>query len=171
MQVAERFSTERLIAERIIQSHFNELRLIWQDARAMTHVGGVRSEENIRERLQRSLGHWEAHGFGRWLCRDRSSREFVGICNLRHILVEGVPEVDMGYSVRFELWGRGFATEMARGVLSLAFATIGLREVIALIDSANTASRRVAEKAGLVYERDVIFHGDPGHLYRIRSTS
>ncbi|MBI3934774.1 MAG: GNAT family N-acetyltransferase [Acidobacteria bacterium] len=164
----ERFSTERLIAERLTEAHFEELRLLWQDPRMMTYSGGVRSEENIRERLRKSLGHWEAHGFGRWICRERRKGELVGMCNLRHIVVEGTPEMDVGYAVRFELSGTGLATEMVRAVLSLAFDPIGVSNVIALIDPANTASRRVAEKAGLTYERDALFHGDTGALYRIR---
>jgi hypothetical protein len=57
MQDIERFSTERLLAERITESHFAELCLLWQDPRVMEYIGGVRSEENIRDLLRKNLGH------------------------------------------------------------------------------------------------------------------
>ena len=168
MHDIERFTTDRLLAERITDAHFRDLCRLWQDPRVMTYTGGVRSDENIRERMRKSLGHWEAHGFGMWICRARANAELVGNCGLRHIIVEGSSEVDVGYAVLFELWGRGFATEMARAVLSLAFGPIELSDVNALIDPANVASRRVAEKSGLRYEREATLHGDSAALYRIR---
>jgi RimJ/RimL family protein N-acetyltransferase len=85
--------------------------------------------------------------------------------------LEGTPEVEVGYAIRFELWGRGFATEITKAVISLALGPIELKSVVAVIDAANVPSRRVAEKAGLTYERAVVYDGDPGQLYRIRSTS
>jgi RimJ/RimL family protein N-acetyltransferase len=168
MQEIETFSTERLIAKRLTQEHFPELRLLWQDPRGMGPAG-VRSDENIHIRMRQSIGHWETHGFGRWLSWGRERGEFVGMCNLRHIVVEGTPEVDLGYAVRFEFRGKGFATEMTKAVLLLSFGLVGLNNVIALIDPVNTPSRRVAEKAGLKYEREAVFQGGKMLLYRIRA--
>ncbi|MFD1371730.1 GNAT family N-acetyltransferase [Actinoplanes sichuanensis] len=59
---------------------------------------------------------------------------------------------EFGYTLARSAWGRGFATEAATAVLAYAFDRVGLHRVAATCDPANTASRRVLEKAGLTYE-------------------
>jgi RimJ/RimL family protein N-acetyltransferase len=59
------------------------------------------------------------------------------------------PEIEIGSRLCRHAWGQGIATEAARPILAYAFATLKVRTMIAEIDTANTASRRVAEKLGL----------------------
>ncbi|MEU8657682.1 GNAT family N-acetyltransferase [Actinoplanes philippinensis] len=59
---------------------------------------------------------------------------------------------EFGYTLARSAWGQGFATEAAIAVLAFAFDRIGLHRVAATCDPANTGSRRVLEKAGLLYE-------------------
>jgi RimJ/RimL family protein N-acetyltransferase len=66
----------------------------------------------------------------------------VGIC---HYLPRN-GELEVGWIVRRAWWGRGYATEAVQAVLSLAAA----RPVAAAIRPSNAASRRVADKVGLV---------------------
>lgn len=58
----------------------------------------------------------------------------------------------LGYCLTEEAWGRGYATEAARGLLRWAFATLDLNRVQAEVDTRNTASARVLEKLGFVRE-------------------
>ncbi len=57
--------------------------------------------------------------------------------------------VEIGWRLRQAAWGRGYATEAAHPVLHHGFATLGLPEILAIIDPANTASCGVARKIGL----------------------
>jgi len=59
-----------------------------------------------------------------------------------------------------------------QAVRDYAFNTLGLKRLIAIIDPANTASIRVAEKIGMKYEQDVMFEGydHPDHVYAITRT-
>jgi ribosomal-protein-alanine N-acetyltransferase len=59
---------------------------------------------------------------------------------------------EFGYALARAAWGQGIATEAATAVLAFAFDRVGLHRVAATCDPANTASRRVLEKAGLGYE-------------------
>jgi ribosomal-protein-alanine N-acetyltransferase len=63
-------------------------------------------------------------------------------------------------------WNEGFATELARASLQVGFTDLGLAEVIAFTLPDNLASRRVMEKAGFVYDREIIHAGLPHVLYR-----
>lgn len=63
--------------------------------------------------------------------------------------VEGM----LGYILDPAHAGNGYATELARDLLSLAFDDLGLRRVTAGAFADNTASRRVLEKAGMRLEQ------------------
>jgi RimJ/RimL family protein N-acetyltransferase len=66
-----------------------------------------------------------------------------------------------------EHWGRGYATEAASAMRDHALGELGLRRVIALIQHGNAASKRVAARLGMAYERDVEFHDRPVELYSL----
>jgi len=64
------------------------------------------------------------------------------------------------------MWGHGLATEATRAVLEWGFGEGRLRHVVAVIHPENHASRRVAEKCGLTYWKDVPLPGsDTFHIY------
>lgn len=61
-------------------------------------------------------------------------------------------EADLGYVIHRKFWGKGYATEAARGLLELGFGRLGLHRVVASCSPENPASRRVLEKAGMRHE-------------------
>ena len=75
-------------------------------------------------------------------------------------------EVEAGWAIVPKRWGEGLATELARASVSTAFEQLGLGEVVAFTLPDNAASRRVMEKVGLTYERDIEHAGLPHVLYR-----
>ena len=71
------------------------------------------------------------------------------------ILSSGNPAIgehELGWTVHPECCSRGYATEAASAVLALAFGELGAHRVVAYYNSANRASRRVAEKVGMIQE-------------------
>ncbi len=140
-----------------------------EDARQMATLGGVRDYVWTMAYLERNLAHWETHGFGLWMLRHFGG-PVIGRGLLRHLDVEGVPEVEIGYSFHPEHWGCGYATEIAVACLSVGRETYGFSSMVALTLPTNTASRHVLEKAGLAYERDIVHGGRPYVLYRTVST-
>lgn len=139
-----------------------------QDPRVMATLGGLRSTEQTRHFLHENLDHWIRHGYGLWVFRDKGEDRFVGRGGLRQVIVGGTHEVEVAYAVMAEFWGKGVATEMATVSLEVAFAHLGLRDIVAFTLPTNHASRRVMEKVGFLYERDIIHAGLPHVLYRIR---
>jgi RimJ/RimL family protein N-acetyltransferase len=71
----------------------------------------------------------------------------VGDCGIQ--LLEGGPDVELGFHLRRSAWGQGYATEAARSCLAAAFAGLGLDQVIAIVAPGNAASARVLEKIGM----------------------
>jgi len=64
-------------------------------------------------------------------------------------------ETEIGYLLGRPHWGRGYATEAATAVRDHALTELGEERLIALIRHGNVASKRVAEKLGMQYEREV----------------
>ncbi len=64
--------------------------------------------------------------------------------------------------------GSGLATELARASVDVAFGPLELEQIVAFTPPDNVASRRVMEKAGFAYERDILHVGLPHVLYKLR---
>lgn len=105
------------------------------------------------EILPRFVGSYAKFGgLGYWAAESRSARKFVGWFALHpgDPPVEG--ELEIGYRLRRDQWGRGLATEGARALLTEAFNR-GAMRVLAQAYEENLASRRVMEKVGMTFAR------------------
>lgn len=161
------FSTARLLAERLTTSHFPDLRQMDQNEPFMANLGGVRDEAGTRAYLERNVAHWLEHGFGLWMLREGESGAVIGRAVLRHLDVDEVDEVEVGYGFFPEFWGRGLATEVAQACVGIGLQRLGLGSVVAITLPTNVASRRVMEKAGLRYEREISHEGIAHLLFRV----
>jgi [ribosomal protein S5]-alanine N-acetyltransferase len=162
----ETFETSRLRAERVRERDLEEMARLHLDVRVMATLGGLRSHAETRSWLEANLEHWERHGYGLWVFRDREDGMLVGRGGLHRYELEGVEEVELGYTVVAERWRLGYGTEIASAIVKVGAERLGIREVIAFTLPENVASRRVMEKAGFVYERDIVHAGLPHVLYR-----
>jgi RimJ/RimL family protein N-acetyltransferase len=88
---------------------------------------------------------------------------------LRHVRVGGNDEIELAYAVAADRWGQGLATETAGAMLTIGFRDLGLAEVVCFTMTSNRASRRVMEKLGFTYERNIVYANLPHVLYRRRA--
>lgn len=160
----ETFRTDRMIAERLRSEDFGNLCRMHRDAKVMATLAGVRSDELTQQFLNTELEHWELHGFGLWMFRDKADGQFVGRGGLRNTDVGGNDEVELAYGLMSEYWGKGLATEMAEASLKIGFEQLDLVDVVCFTLTTNRASQRVMEKVGFKYERDII-HADLPHVF------
>jgi len=167
MESIETITTDRLIAERFRPEHYDLLCHIHRNPAVMATLGGVRSDETTRQNLQDYIAHWETHGFGLWLLRDRASGALAGRAGLKWIEVGGAMEIELGYTFLPEYWGRGLATEIAQASLEVGFERLGLDNLVCFTLTTNLASKRVMEKVGFVFAREVVHTGEATLLYRL----
>ena len=165
MSSVERLTTARMSAERIGEQHFDDLLCLNQDPEVAKTLGGTRSEAQTREYIRSAIEHWERHGYGFWVFRDRQSGRFIGRAGLRHLTVGGGPELELSYALMPKFWRTGIATEMSRAILEIA-DRLGLLNIVAFTMPGNLASRGVMEKVGFQYERDITWADGPAVLYR-----
>ncbi|MGN6390652.1 MAG: GNAT family N-acetyltransferase [Gemmatimonadales bacterium] len=162
----ETFVLRRVFAERLTSAHLPMLRRMDGNSRMMASLGGVRSDAETKSYLERNLAHWDRHGFGIWILRDPNTGQVMGRAGLRHLEVEGTPEVELAYALMPEFWGLGLATDAARACVTIAREWLGLSSVVALTRADNLASQRVLLKAGFVPEREAIHRGLTHVMFR-----
>ncbi|MDQ6804726.1 MAG: GNAT family N-acetyltransferase [Actinomycetota bacterium] len=161
--------TERMVAERLRPRHHEALAGLLRDprvARTLWPGEPPPGEAQLHYILSDKLNHWDRYGFGLWLLRDRATGIMVGRGGLQHTVVGRDGEVEAGWAIVPERWGEGLATELAHACTAVGFGKLALEEIIAMALPTNLASRRVMEKAGFAYDRDVKHRGIAHVLYR-----
>lgn len=115
-----------------------------------------RTESDSREFVARMIAAQHESPRVTWeLAVERiSDRKVIGSCDLT---LEG-DEGDLGYVLAQEAWGQGFATELSKALITVGFDIMKLRRIFSTCDRENIGSRRVLEKAGLKFERELIQH-------------
>jgi RimJ/RimL family protein N-acetyltransferase len=163
----DHFTTASLTAEKLRESHLADLVALHLDPEVSRYLGGVRSAETTEKYLAVNMTHWDQHGFGLWALRTKDGA-FAGRAGLRHILVDDIDEIEIFYAFTRNLWGRGFASEIATAMTRIGLSQLALPSLIGLVYVGNGASRRVLEKSNYLLERSTNRHGEDVVIYRIQ---
>lgn len=94
---------------------------------------------------------------GLWAIEDRPGEQVHGWVALKTL--NPPDEVEIGYRLRRQSWGRGIATESAARVLIYGFEDLGLGRIVAVTLPENAASQRVLQKLGLSFEKRYLRDG------------
>jgi RimJ/RimL family protein N-acetyltransferase len=156
--------TPRLVLREFEEADLDLLVELDSDPEVMGYInGGAPSDREIirREVLPRWLAFYERPGsFGYWAAIERGTGRFVGWFHFRPCNCPG--EIELGYRLKRSAWGRGYATEGSRALISKGFAELGLRRVVAVAMAGNAASIRVMERAGLQFDGNFVADQFPG---------
>lgn len=143
------FSTERLLLRPLRTEDAEEVAALDADPEVMRYVGGPNGTVASAAAWITGLGSGsETTGF--WAVE--ADGRFLGWLHLR--LGEEpayAHELELGFRLRRDAWGRGFATEASAALLHHAWTILAAPSVFAYTDEANASSRRVMEKVGMVH--------------------
>lgn len=165
--------TDRLILRHLVPEDLDRLFALYRDPDIRRYFpDGTLTYEETKEELEWFLnGHPKHHELGLWATIHKESGQLIGRCGLLPWTIEGQYEVEVAYMIAKEYWGQGLGPEAAGAILQYGFGQLGLSRLICMIDPANHASRRVAEKIGMTLEKEMDgFEGD-GIPFLIYSTS
>lgn len=159
--------TERLSLRRWTWDDVAPTRAIYGDAEVTRFLRlTARTEDEARVILKRRLDGYERYDFGLWAVEERATGQVVGSCGL--IYLDGGPEIEVGYHFARASWGKGYATEAAAACVQYAFERLHLEHLLAVVNPANAASRRVLEKIGMTYERTGWYYDNDLLVYSMR---
>ena len=154
---APTLETQRLLLRPLVAEDAEALNRIQSDADHMRFYPSPFSFEETREWIARAQERYERDGFGLLAVEDRTTGEFLGNVGPVVQLVDGVDEIELGWSITPARSRQGIATEAAIACRDWVFDVVGADHVISLILPANEPSRGVARNIGMTIWKQTIF--------------
>jgi RimJ/RimL family protein N-acetyltransferase len=159
--------TGRLILREFVPEDVDALARVISDPQTMRFYPAPFDRAEVEEWIARNIRRYRASGHGLWALDLRSTGEMVGDCGITHQEVGGEQLPEIGYHLRRDMWGQGFATEAARACRDYGFAELKADCLISLIRPENAASCRVAERNGMTIWKETVRVGLRHCVYRI----
>lgn len=151
------------------------------DPEVMRHFPALLTRAESDALIAKFNTHFDQYGYGIWALEIPGVCALAGFVGLKHVDFDAAfgPAVEIGWRIRRDLWGQGYASEAAEAVLTHAFDDLFLDEVVSFTTRENLRSRALMERIGMVRDVDGDFDHPklpPGHrqrphvLYRARRT-
>ena len=152
-QAVPLITTERLILRAWKDEDVTPYAEMNADPRVREFFPSVLTREQSEAEVRRLQAIYDRDGFSLFAAELIATGEFVGFIGLLTMTFAvpfiAQPAVEIGWRLSHKYWGKGLATEGARGAVQYAFETLKLHEIFAITVPANVRSRRVMEKIGM----------------------
>ena len=145
----------------------------------MRWLGGVWPREKHEAGFGRIKSYERDHGHTFWIVERKSDGAILGFCGLKRVNSDGAPnpgDFEVGWRLREDAWGQGYAKEAAIASLDLAFQRFGASHVVALTIPANEPSQGLMKRLGMTRREDMDFESvdvpegmGPVVVYRIEA--
>lgn len=127
----------------------------------MQWLGGVGTQADFEATYDRLKAYEREFGHTFWLVERKDDDALLGFCGLKRVNSRGAPnpgDFEVGWRLREDAWGSGYAKEAAIAALDLAFGRFGAPHVVALTVSGNSASQGLMKRLGMSRRKDLDFH-------------
>jgi ribosomal-protein-alanine N-acetyltransferase len=149
------FETERLLVRRYTLADEETFFHLNNDPEVVRYIRPPKSREESYEFLLQNLDLYERAPFmGRWAMLYKETNTIVG--SFAVFPIDNTKDIQLGYSLFKQYWGRGFATESILAGRQYAFDNLCLKEIFAITEPANTASQKALIKCDFVQASDKI---------------
>ena len=146
-------TTDRLILRTWDRADRAEFVRHLNTAAVMRWLGGVQDDATSTAAFDRLDGFQRDFGHTFWIVERRTDAALLGFCGLKRVNAPGTDltgQHEIGWRLREDAWGQGFAQEAATASLDLAFTRFGAPHVVAFTVADNMASWRLMERLGMV---------------------
>lgn len=167
----DKLESERLITRKLVREDSLILADFFADEEAQKFLPKYFELplDRAKHLIEKQLERYEEKRFGHQVILHKETKEFLGICGLLAQDIEGIIEIEVGYHFLPKHWGKGYAPEAAELFISYAFDNDLCESVISVIDLENLKSQRVAEKNGLIIEKQIKYVDEEDvYIYRIK---
>lgn len=141
------FQTERLLVRTYTETDEENFFALNGDENVMRYIRPAKTREESNAFLREVMAYNEREKlYGRWAVDDRHKKEFVG--SFAIIPVEGKEQMQLGYALLSQHWGKGYATELTKEGLNYVFTKTDIDPIYAYTEGPNLSSQKVLLKAG-----------------------
>jgi RimJ/RimL family protein N-acetyltransferase len=135
----------------------------------MQWLGGVQDDATARASIARWRSSHDTHGHGFWIVERQSDGAILGFCGIKLTDAPGAPfqgAYEIGWRLRADAWGMGYAREAAEAALTIAFTHLAAPEVVAITVRQNHASWGLMQRLGMhrSRHRDFVDHRMPAAM-------
>lgn len=144
--------SERCVIKVPEQSDYDYFFGLMNDKKVMQYIGsgGIRTPEQIHETINKAILHYQKHHFSVGGVFDKSTNAFIGRAGIFYLAWDDTqPEIEIGYTLHQQYWGKGIATELAKALIKWGFANLNIDKLVGVTIPENVASQRVLIKAGM----------------------
>lgn len=119
----------------------------------MEHFPSALTLEESNDLIDRLSQHFNEFGYTYFAAEILENKEFIGFVGLKQQTWESefTPCVDIGYRLKQDAWGKGYASEAAKACLDAAFTKFNIRKVLSFTTDTNAPSEHVMKKIGMEY--------------------
>jgi RimJ/RimL family protein N-acetyltransferase len=136
----------------------------------MGHLGGVEDRVQLAGTARRLNSIEREHGFTFWAMERKEDGALLGFCGVKPAnVVPLLGELEIGWRLRHDAWGQGYAREAAEASLAWAWTNLEVPRIVAITVPANSRSWGLMERLGMERRPDMDFdhpHFPPGHSLR-----
>ena len=143
--------TNRLILRTWKDSDLHPFIEMGKDPEVMRFFPNTLTEEETQANFQRIQIHFQTHGFGPYVLELKKNQEFIGFTGLFVLDFEAsfAPCVEIGWRLKKQAWGFGYATEAAKECLQYGFNSLHLESIYSFTSILNTPSENVMKRIGM----------------------
>ena len=124
--------------------------ILWGDPDVTRYIcaSGKFSADEISARLEKEINNEKEYHIQYWPIFELSSKDLIGCCGLRPYRKN---KYEIGFHLRPQFWGKGYATEAAKAVIDYAFSVLKAEALFAGHNPNNIASSKILVKLGFRY--------------------
>ncbi|WP_247237207.1 GNAT family N-acetyltransferase [Telluribacter sp. SYSU D00476] len=166
----DQLESERLYTRFLVPEDAMAWAEFFEDTEAVAYLPDFcldTAEEKAQYWINRQLGRYRENRYGLQALVHKQTGELIGQCGLLLQEVDGQTELEVGYHILPRYWGQGYAPEAARLFIDYAFEQGLAPSIISIIDIRNIKSQRVAEKNGLIREKQTRWADRDVYVYRL----
>jgi [ribosomal protein S5]-alanine N-acetyltransferase len=132
-------------------------------------IKGPLTKFETQQFINRCIEAYPNLGYSQYAVVLKESNMLIGHCGFFDQTIDNHVEVELGYRYAKLYWGKGLATEAACACRDYGFSQRLFKRIISIIEPDNIASIRVAEKAGLTFEKKSLFHGTSVNIFAMQN--
>jgi RimJ/RimL family protein N-acetyltransferase len=152
------FETKRLFLRKMTENDLDSVSAMRSDADIMRYIREPQKRDEALNWIKLVSSRWEGEKIGFCSVLLKETEQFIGWCGLWQLKETG--EIEIGYALFKEFWGRGFAVEASEPFLRYGFTELSLPKVVACAHPNNKGSRRVMEKLGMTFDHIGKYYGN-----------
>lgn len=145
-------TTARLTLRPFADEHLAGLHAMNREPEVMRFITGrPETLDETRASIERVKAKWIEWGYSWWAIFEHDSNDIIGAGCIQHLQRDAGLPMELGWRLRPEYWGKGYASEAARAMAQFAFDTTGTPELVAVCHQDNMASAQVMRRLGMSY--------------------